>query len=179
MCACGDDNTETRLGMNSSLKLTFNATWSQVRHLSMTAQCLGKRNFRKFPVHNIRGTFHDRRRKDRVIETYGVRQPFVSVRSGPIPEMVPELIVPDLTDCQLRPYVSYCAAEVCQGPFTARDLFDAVYSEQVAKDFKEGKADQSVRHLEAQPCPEEARMRARQVGSDIFPPEWKARKMDS
>lgn len=164
--------------MNSSLKHTLSVTWSQVRYLSTTGQCLGKRNFRKFLVHNIRGTVHDRARKDRVIETYGVREPLVSRKIGPIPEMVPELIVPDLTDCQLRPYVSYRAAEVCQGTFTARDLFDAVYSEQVAKDFKEGQADQSVRHLEAQPGPKEARIRARQAGSDIFPPEWKAHKMD-
>uniref|UniRef100_A0A023FU32 Putative mitochondrial 50s ribosomal protein n=1 Tax=Amblyomma parvum TaxID=251391 RepID=A0A023FU32_AMBPA len=164
--------------MNSSLKHAVSVTYSQVRHLSTTNQCLGKRNFRKFPVHNIRGTFHDRIRKDRVIETYGVREPSMSHRSAPIPEMVPELIVPDLTDCQLRPYVSYRVAEVCQGPFTARDLFDAIYSEQVAKDFKQGQADQSVRHLEEKPGPEEARMRARQTGSDIFPPEWRARKMD-
>ncbi|XP_037516333.1 39S ribosomal protein L41, mitochondrial [Rhipicephalus sanguineus] len=164
--------------MNSSLKQAATLTWSQVRRVSTTAPCLGKRNFRKFPVHNIRGTFHDRRRKDRVIETYGLREPSVSHRGPPIPEMVPELIVPDLTDCKLQPYVSYRAPEVCQGPFTARDLFDAVYSEAVAKDFQEGQADKSIRHLEAQPSPDEARLRARQTGSDIFPPLWRARNME-
>uniref|UniRef100_A0A131XFC1 Putative 39s ribosomal protein l41 mitochondrial n=1 Tax=Hyalomma excavatum TaxID=257692 RepID=A0A131XFC1_9ACAR len=164
--------------MNSSLKRVAALTWSQVRGVSTTAPCLGKRNFRKFPVHNIRGTFHDRRRKDRVIETYGAREPSMKYRGPPIPEMVPELVVPDLTDCKLLPYVSYRAPEVCQGPFTARDLFDAVYSEAVAKDFQEGKEDQCVRHLEAQPSPEEARMRARQTGSDIFPPLWRVRKME-
>ncbi|XP_075548139.1 mitochondrial ribosomal protein L41 [Dermacentor variabilis] len=164
--------------MNSSLKQVAAVTWSQIRRVSTTGPCLGKRNFRKFPVHNIRGTFHDRRRKDRVIETYGVRWPSVSHRGPPIPEMVPELVVPDLTNCQLGPYVSYRAPEVCQGPFTARDLFDAVYSEAVAKDFKDGHADKSVRHLDEQPSPEDARVRARQTGSDIFPPLWRVRKME-
>ncbi|XP_054927355.1 large ribosomal subunit protein mL41 isoform X1 [Dermacentor andersoni] len=109
---------------------------------------------------------------------YGVRWPSVSHRGPPIPEMVPELIVPDLTNCQLGPYVSYRAPEVCQGPFTARDLFDAVYSDAVAKDFKDGQADKSVRHLDEQPSPEDARVRARQTGSDIFPPLWRVRKME-
>ncbi|XP_072144572.1 large ribosomal subunit protein mL41 isoform X3 [Dermacentor andersoni] len=110
--------------------------------------------------------------------SYGVRWPSVSHRGPPIPEMVPELIVPDLTNCQLGPYVSYRAPEVCQGPFTARDLFDAVYSDAVAKDFKDGQADKSVRHLDEQPSPEDARVRARQTGSDIFPPLWRVRKME-
>ncbi|KAL3202876.1 hypothetical protein MRX96_001237 [Rhipicephalus microplus] len=161
--------------MNSSLKQAVSLTWSQVRRVSTTSPCLGKRNFRKFPVHNIRGTFHDRKRKDRVIETYGVREPSMSYRGPPIPEMIPELVVPDLTDCKLRPYVSYRAPEVTQGPFTARDLFDAVYSEAVAKDFQEGQADKSIRHLDAQPSADEARLGVRQTGSDIFRPVWQVR----
>ncbi|KAH9367847.1 hypothetical protein HPB48_003108 [Haemaphysalis longicornis] len=131
--------------MNSSLKQAASVALSQIRCLSTTGPCAGKRNFRKFPVHNIRGTFSDRARKDRVIETYGLRPPRVAPRGPPIPEMIPELVVPDLTDCQLRPYVSYRAPEVTQGPFTARDLFDACYSEAIAKDFQAKEQANSIR----------------------------------
>ncbi|KAM7313982.1 39S ribosomal protein L41, mitochondrial [Ixodes scapularis] len=84
-------------------------TTSEVRH--------GKRNFRKFLMPNVRGTFHDRARKDRIIETYGYREPGIERgnRLEMVPEMEPELVVPDLEGFQLKLYVSYRAAEVCQG----------------------------------------------------------------
>ena len=31
-----------------------------------------------------------------------------------VPEMIPELIVPDLEDCKLKPYVSYATKEILQ-----------------------------------------------------------------
>ncbi|CAN7983014.1 unnamed protein product [Ixodes hexagonus] len=147
----------------------------QCRSFATSEVCQGKRNFRKFLMPNVRGTFNDKARRDRVIETYGYREPGVE-RDGlqMVPEMEPQLVVPDLEGFQLKPYVSYRVAEVCQGEFTARDLFDAQYSEQVAKDFKEGHRDleHHTRTLSERLSKEEALQRAKQTGSDIFQPRW-------
>jgi len=56
-----------------------------------------------------------------------------------VPEMVPELIVPDLTDFMLKPYVSYKVKEIEQKPLTPKKLFEAVYAQQVADDYNERK----------------------------------------
>ena len=37
-------------------------------------------------------------------------------------EMIPELIVPDLSDCKLKPYVSYKTKEINQEELTSRYL---------------------------------------------------------
>lgn len=152
-------------------------SYTQCRSFATSDVCQGKRNFRKFLMTNVRGTFHDKARKDRVIETYGYREPGIEREGGElqmVPEMEPELVVPDLEGFQLKPYVSYRVAEVCQGEFTARDLFDAQYSEKVAKDFKEGHRDlqHHTRTLSERLSKEEALQKARQTGSDIFQPRW-------
>ncbi|KAL5020231.1 hypothetical protein ScPMuIL_003123 [Solemya velum] len=56
-----------------------------------------------------------------------------------IPEMIPEFIVPDLTDFKLKPYVSYNVTDIVQSKFTARDLFNACYAPKIIEDFKAGK----------------------------------------
>ena len=89
-----------------------------------------------------------------------------------VPEMVPELVVPDLGDCQLKPYVSYRTKEIYQEPLTAKDLFNAVYGKKIISDFQDGKLDGDGQPLEPSEeerlTPEEAELKARQTGSDIF-----------
>lgn len=73
---------------------------------------------------------------------------------------------------QLKPYVSYRTPDVVQSEFTSRDLFDAVYSEKIVKDFKDGKLSETGEPLEPTQeevlTPEEAYNRARKTGTDIF-----------
>merc|ERR1711964_432158 len=56
-----------------------------------------------------------------------------------IPEKVPELVVPDLSECDLKPYVSYKAASAPVDEFTSQELFDSVYGRKIVDDFKNGK----------------------------------------
>lgn len=149
------------------------------RSISTTAVCHGKRNFRKFPLYNKRGTklFKKAQAEDSDPELfhdlgvqpigYKVGDTFVTVS-----EMIPELIVPDLTDFKLKPYVSYRAPDVIQSEFTPKDLFDAVYSEKIVNDFKNSKLDEDGEPLEPSPeerqKPQEAFLQARKTGTDIF-----------
>ncbi|CAK9303273.1 unnamed protein product [Gordionus sp. m RMFG-2023] len=45
-------------------------------------------------------------------------------------EAIPELVVPDLTNFKLKPYVSYRVRDVVQKEITPRDLFDACYAKE-------------------------------------------------
>ncbi|XP_025835037.1 39S ribosomal protein L41, mitochondrial-like [Agrilus planipennis] len=89
-----------------------------------------------------------------------------------VPEMIPELIVPDLTDFKLKPYVSYRAPDIIQSEFTAEDLFNVVYAKKIIGDFKGGKLNEDGTPKEPSPeeklTSEEATLKARQTGSDIF-----------
>lgn len=150
------------------------------RCISTSVVCCGKRNFRKFLLYNKRGTklFKERQMtKDRDPELFhdlGVRP--VGYHVGDtfvkVPEMIPELIVPDLTGFKLKPYVSYRTPDVVQSEFTPKDLFNAVYSEKVVNDFKNGKLTETGEPLEPSPeeqlTPEEAYVQARKTGTDIF-----------
>ncbi|XP_063230132.1 large ribosomal subunit protein mL41 [Bacillus rossius redtenbacheri] len=147
----------------------------------------GKRNFRKFPLFNKRGTRLFKQRQaanpdpDMTIYKYGLRDIGYMSRGRhvTVPEMVPELVVPDLTDFQLKPYVSYRAPDVVQSAFTAGDLFGAVYGAKVAADFKQGKLDEGGRPLEPSPeeslTPDQALLRARQTGADLFTEDFPGR----
>ncbi|KAJ8955657.1 hypothetical protein NQ314_006854 [Rhamnusium bicolor] len=131
-----------------------------------------KRNFRKFPIYNKRGTriFKQQQREnpdpDVPIHKRGVRD--IGYQEGDkyivIPEKIPELI--------LKPYVSYRTPDVIQSEFTAEDLFNVIYAPKVLKDFKEGKLDADGQPLEPSQeekmTAEEAKIKARQTGSDIF-----------
>uniref|UniRef100_A0ACB8F0P7 39S ribosomal protein L41, mitochondrial n=1 Tax=Sphaerodactylus townsendi TaxID=933632 RepID=A0ACB8F0P7_9SAUR len=58
-----------------------------------------------------------------------------------VPEMVPKLVVPDLTGFKLRPYVSYRAPAGSEPPVTARHLFQEIVAPRVKKDVEEGTFD--------------------------------------
>lgn len=108
------------------------------------------------------------------VHTYGCRGTGVRHETGweHIPEKVPQLMVPDLTDFNLKPYVSYKTEDIFQEELTARDLFNVIYGRKIMKDFMEGKLDEDGNSKEPNEfekmSPEEARTKARQTGSDIF-----------
>lgn len=72
----------------------------------------------------------------------------------------------------MKPYVSYRAPDVTQAPFTAKDLFNVVYAKKIVEDFKASKLDEDGQPLEPSEeekmTAEEARIKARQTGSDMF-----------
>lgn len=86
--------------------------------------------------------------------------------------MVPDLIVPDLTDFKLKPYVAYDTKDIVEEELTAKDLFSVFYGPKIIADYKAGKLDKDGNPLEPSEqeklTPEEAFIRARQTGSDIF-----------
>lgn len=57
--------------------------------------------------------------------------------------MIPELVVPDLTDFPLKPYVSLRCPDNFEPPVTAKDIFDACLAPQIEEDFKAGKYNRS------------------------------------
>lgn len=149
------------------------------RSISVSTPREGKRNFRKFVIPNKRGTWlhkQQQRTEDRELEIdkRGVRDVGYTLNGKfyMVPEMIPELIVPDLKDCDLKPYVSYKAEDVIQSEFTSEKLFDAVYSKKIVLDYRQGKLDEDG--LPKEPSdeeklqPEEAVARAKRTGSDIF-----------
>lgn len=151
------------------------------RSISTSAPLAGKKNFRKFLLYNKRGPriFKQQRRTDpdpeMPVDRRGVRDTGYTTHDGhyvEVPEKIPQLVVPSLAGFQLKPYVSYKAADVVQSEFTAQDLFDAVYSRKIVEDFKAGKLDANGAPLEPSAeerlDAEEAWSRARRTGSDIF-----------
>lgn len=91
--------------------------------------------------------------------------------------MKPEIIVPNLTDFKLKPYVSYRSLDVYQEPFTPEDLFYAVYGPKIQQDFEKGQLGPDGEPLNPSPeeklTPKEARSQATKPGADMFtaPPE--------
>ncbi|XP_028171068.1 39S ribosomal protein L41, mitochondrial [Ostrinia furnacalis] len=149
------------------------------RTISLSAPREGKRNFRKFVIPNKRGSrIHKKQQMgenpELPVDRRGVRETGYRLngRFVNVPEMIPELIVPDLKNCDLKPYVSYRAADVIQSEFTAQQLFDAVYSKKIVTDYKEGKLDVEGNPLEPSKeeklQPEEAVAAARRTGSDLL-----------
>lgn len=151
-----------------------------IRSISTSNQLNGKRNFRKFLLYNKRGPriFKEQRitnpDPEMPIDKRGVRDTGYTFKGEyvEVPEKIPELIVADLTGCQLKPYVSYKTSEVVQSEFTAQNLFDAVYGKKIIDDFNNGRLmdDGSPKEpsTEEQLTADEAWIRARKTGSDIF-----------
>ncbi|XP_014260427.1 39S ribosomal protein L41, mitochondrial [Cimex lectularius] len=151
----------------------------QIRQLSTTSSLWGKRNFRKFIIPS-RGTniFKERQKTnpDPDIPLYKFRPKesgyYHNGKFVNVPEMVPELVVPDLTGFELKPYVSYRAPNIAVAEFTAEDLFLAVYAKKIKEDFQAGKLDGSGNAVEPSPeekmTADEAWIKARKPGSDIF-----------
>jgi large subunit ribosomal protein L41 len=108
------------------------------------------------------------------VDMRGVKETGITMNGKfiPIPEKIPELIVPDLTDCKFKPYVSYKVPEVIQSEFTSQDLYNAIYAQKVIDDFKNDKIndDGSSKEPSAEEdmTSQEAHSRARKTGSDIF-----------
>ncbi|CAK1555884.1 unnamed protein product [Leptosia nina] len=149
------------------------------RNITLTTPREGKRNFRKFVIPNKRGSrIHKIQQTgpnhELPIDKRGVRDIgyMLNGKFVQVPEMIPELIVPDLSNCTLKPYVSYKTEDVVQSEFSSQQLFDAVYSKKIVLDFKQGKLDESG--LPLQPSeeeklqPKEAIAQAKRTGSDIF-----------
>ncbi|XP_052062605.1 39S ribosomal protein L41, mitochondrial-like [Mytilus californianus] len=65
-------------------------------------------------------------------------------------EMIPEFIVPDLTDFKLGPYVPYKSPSIESEASTPEQLFEALYVDKVLEEFKEGKitADMDLEDIE-------------------------------
>lgn len=81
--------------------------------------------------------------------------------------MEPDLIVPDLTDFPLKPYVSYKTKDINTPEFTARDLFDKVYAgEIVDKMMKNEPVDVKSNEEEIL----EAKLKALRPNADMFEP---------
>ncbi|XP_037029557.1 39S ribosomal protein L41, mitochondrial [Bradysia coprophila] len=150
------------------------------RSISTSSQLNGKKNFRKFLLYNKRGprVFKEQQRIEPhpacPIDKRGVKDTGRKINGvfQDIPEMIPQLIVPNLTGCTLKPYVSYKTPDVIQSEFTCDDLFNAVYGKKIVEDFKNGKLKEDG--SPAEPSEEEllnaetAFLRARQTGTDIF-----------
>lgn len=151
----------------------------QLRQISTTTSLFGKHNFRKFLTPNKRGTRVEKQLRGKpgglLIDHRGVRPIGYTDENGKfviVPEQIPEIIVPDLKDCQFKPYVSYRAPDVTQSEFTSQDLFNAIYAKKIIKDFQTGKLNKNGEPLE--PSEEEklkkdeAWIKARQTGSDLI-----------
>ncbi|XP_050442126.1 39S ribosomal protein L41, mitochondrial [Adelges cooleyi] len=155
------------------------STPQAIRFFSTSSIHNGKRNFKNFILYN-RGTkaFQERQKrrpeKDLKITDYGIRETTIKVgnRLVTIPEKIPDIIVPNLDDCELKPYVSYRVPEVTQSEFTAQDLFNAVYRKKIINDFKENKLKENGDPIEPSEdellTPDQAKIKARQTGSDMF-----------
>ncbi|RZF45295.1 hypothetical protein LSTR_LSTR014060 [Laodelphax striatellus] len=162
----------------------FSTKIASCRKFSTCTVDYGKRNFRKFLLHNRGPQNHKERQKtnplpDMLPYDYGVRSTgyMEGDKFVEVPELIPEIIVPDLTDCDLKPYVSYRVSTIDQPEWTARDLFNAVYRSKIENDFNTGKlnADGSAVEPSAEEklTAEEARIKARQTGCDIYIPKSK------
>lgn len=73
---------------------------------------------------------------------------------------------------QLKPYVSYKAPNIIQTEFTAEHLFNTVYADKIADDYKDGKLNDDGTSKEPSAeeklTPEQAKLKADQTGTDIF-----------
>ncbi|ODM97356.1 39S ribosomal protein L41, mitochondrial [Orchesella cincta] len=128
------------------------------RQISVSSSLYGKRNIRKFFLGNKRGTRLHRKAKMEG-KTASWDPIYTEVKASgfhydgvyhKVPEMIPDIIVPDLTDFkveldlvlnrfnyktsiyikyslfQLKPYVSYKTADIYQTEFTPENLFESV-----------------------------------------------------
>lgn len=85
--------------------------------------------------------------------------------------MEPELIVPDLTGFELKPYVSYRTADINQPELTSKALFNLVYADDMYKQFLAGDLKEEEESVETMvEEAEKARTAAEKTGSDRFVP---------
>lgn len=160
----------------------FRQSLSLIRPFSTSSIKFGKKNFKKFQIFNKRGSIAFKKEQsknphpDVPIQKRGVRDiGYIDPHTNEfvvVPEMVPEIIVPDLTDFKLKPYVSYRSPDIQQPEFTAEDLFNQVYAPKIAQDFASNKLNEDGSSKEPSPeeklTAEEAVVKSKQTGSDIF-----------
>lgn len=151
------------------------------RGISTSSTCQSRKNFRKFLMYNKAGTkqFQEDRKAGKYPDIpwmlRGMREPGYKDANGKfvyVPEMVPQLIVPNLENCNLLPYVSYRAPDVTQSEFTAEDLFHEVYAQKIVDDWNNKKLKENGHPIEASPNElldsATALINARKTGADIF-----------
>ena len=155
------------------------------RNFTTTPSCLGYINFKKIDAGNKRWSKKHKKMQFKKFEKpgafpdvpvwkYGTRS--TGIRHAAywehVPEKVPELVVPDLSNCNLKPYVSYKTKDIYQEELTSKDLFNIIYGRKIVEDFKSGKLDEAGNALEPSTVemltPEQAEVLAKQTGSDIF-----------
>lgn len=56
-----------------------------------------------------------------------------------VEEMVPEIIVPDMSNCELKPYVSYNVPNIDTPVFDAKELFDQTLRNDIVNEYKSKK----------------------------------------
>lgn len=148
-----------------------------VRQFSTTDALLGRRNIRKFPVANMVGQYDYRhipkplREKEfdypLSIDPFNQRYPgyWIKGKFNYVKEMEPELIVPDLTDCQLKPYVSHRTKDIEAVEIDAYALFNILYADDIIKRYRKG---EKVK-VEFNPdAAEQSRLKHQQTGADMF-----------
>merc|ERR1719187_2614495 len=134
-------------------------------------QTFNKRGPRKYKKEQFRKWQKPGKYPDLRIYNYGCRGTGVRHEAywEHVPEMVPELVVPDLSDTELKPYVSYKTKDIYQEELTAKDLFNVIYGQKIMGDYKAGRLDSEGNPLEPSAfeslTPQQARMFARQTGS--------------
>lgn len=150
------------------------------RSITTSSVLNNKKNFRKFLLHN-RGTqqFKEARAAgfypDIPVNKRGERDAGYTDKKGKfvtVPEMTPQLIVPNLEGFELKPYVSYRAPDVTQTEFTAEDLFNEVYARKIVDDWNKKKLTDDGQPIE--PSAEElldandALLAAQKTGCDLY-----------
>jgi len=152
----------------------------------------GQKNFEGFPLANMVGQYDYKHTPRHLLEKefnyplcedrFGQRYPgyWIKKKFHYVKEMEPELIVPDLTDFPLKPYVSYRTNDLESPQLTARVLFNMVYADGIYKNFLEGQigteaddetesttttTEKLIEEAEA------ARTAAEKTGSDRFVPD--------
>lgn len=135
------------------------------------------KNFEDFKVPNKVTTFEHYRMPYELLneeynypvcrDTMGIRWPgyWFKKKFCYVKEMEPELVVPDLENFELKPYVSYRTEELSNEPFTAKNLFDSIYADKVKENFREnGTTELQLTEDDIN----QARLKALQTGSDLF-----------
>ncbi|XP_065204820.1 large ribosomal subunit protein mL41 [Planococcus citri] len=149
------------------------------RSFSSSSVNYGMRSFNKFVLVR-RGTKKEKKQQEENPDpelqytNYGHREPgyVLGGKRYVPPESIPELIVPDLTDCPFKPYVSYRAVTRDEPEFTAKDLFEVTYCRKMYDDFKANKLDEDGNALEPNDAEkltaQEAWANARKCNNDLM-----------
>ncbi|XP_053200483.1 39S ribosomal protein L41, mitochondrial-like [Panonychus citri] len=135
------------------------------------------KNLKKFSLPNYRNVYEPKKIPKHLFEDFynypisrdplGIRWPgywfkrkFVYVK-----EMEPELVVPNLDNFNLKPYVSYKTPTINNSAFTAEDLFKVSYGNSIIEAYMNG---ENVQLTHSPEQSEAARIKHLQTGADMF-----------